>query len=340
MIIHRTLAARSRVAAALAIATVALGCTGLSPTAFAQADFPNKPIRLLIPFPPGGGTDFVSRTLATALGEHAKWQVIPDNKPGASGNLAIAEAARSAPDGYTIVMGQSDNMMLGPYLYKDVGYDTVKSFAPIVQVSEAPLAIVSNATPTDKQVKIANVGDMVNKGKTASGVTWATAGNGSVGHLYGEQLKNAAAIKLLQVPYKGAAPGLNDLMVGSVDVAIMSVPSVLPLVRGGKLTPVAVTTSRRSAQLPDVPTVAEAGIKGIDTGIWLGLFAPVGTPPAIIAKINAEVNKVLQLPEVREKIANGGAVAAGGTSEDFARFVQTDYAKWGKAVKESGVKLE
>jgi tripartite-type tricarboxylate transporter receptor subunit TctC len=129
-------------------------------------------------------------------------------------------------------------------------------------------------------------------------------------------------------------------MVGSVDVAIMSVPSVLPLVRGGKLTPLAVTTSKRSAMLPETPTVSEAGIKGIDTGIWLGLFAPAGTPPAIVAKLNAEVNKVLQMPDVKEKIANGGAVAAGGTSEDFAAFVKTDYAKWGKVVKESGVKLE
>jgi len=303
-------------------------------------DYPNKPIRLLIPFTPGGGTDFVSRVVATKLTETLKWQVVPENKPGASGNLAIAEAARSAPDGYTIVMGQSDNMMLGPYLFQNVGYDTVQSFVPIIQVSEAPLAIVANAQPTGAQVKLGTLSDMVSKGKTPAGLSWATAGNGSVGHLYGEQVKSAAAIKLLQVPYKGAAPGLNDLMVGSVDVAIMSVPSVLPLVRGGKLTPLAVTTSKRSAMLPETPTVSEAGIKGIDTGIWLGLFAPVGTPPAIVAKLNAEVNKVLQMPDVREKIANGGATAVGGTSEEFAAFVKQDYAKWGKIVKESGVKLE
>jgi tripartite-type tricarboxylate transporter receptor subunit TctC len=325
------------------MACAAVGAAiALSPVAaHAQAqDYPNRPIRLLIPFPPGGGTDFVSRTVASKLSETLKWQVVPENKPGASGNLAIAEAARSAPDGYTIVMGQSDNMMLGPYLFQNVGYDTVQSFTPIIQVSEAPLAIVSNAQPTGAQVKLASVSDMVAKGKTPAGLSWATAGNGSVGHLYGEQVKSAAAIKLLQVPYKGAAPGLNDLMVGSVDVAIMSVPSVLPLVRGGKLTPLAVTTSKRSAMLPETPTVSEAGIKGIDTGIWLGLFAPVGTPPAIIAKLNAEVNKILAMPDVREKIANGGAVAAGGTSEDFAAFVKQDYARWGKIVKESGVKLE
>ena len=303
-------------------------------------DYPNKPIRLFIPFTPGGGTDFVSRVVATKLSETLKWQVIPENKPGASGNLAIAEAARSAPDGYTIVMGQSDNMMLGPYLFANVGYDTVQSFVPIVQVSEAPLAIVSNAQPPGPQSKLANVGDMLAKGKTASGITWATAGNGSMGHVFGEQLKTTAAIHLLQVPYKGAAPGLADLMVGSVDVAIMSVPSVLPLVRGGKLTPVAVTTSKRSPMLPDTPTLDEAGIKGIDAGIWLGLFAPVGTPPAIVARLNAEVNKVLQMPDVREKIATGGAQAVGGTSEAFAAFVRADYAKWGKIVKEANIKLE
>ncbi|MEO7762475.1 MAG: tripartite tricarboxylate transporter substrate binding protein [Casimicrobiaceae bacterium] len=303
-------------------------------------DYPSRPIRLLIPFTPGGGTDFVSRVVATKLTETLKWQVVPENKPGASGNLAIAEAARAAPDGYTIVMGQSDNMMLGPYLFPNVGYDTVHSFVPIVQVSEAPLAIVSNAAPPGGQSKLTSVADMVAKGKTPAGIAWATAGNGSLGHLYGEQLKSVATIKLLQVPYKGAAPGLTDLMAGSVDVAIMSVPSVLPLVRGGKLTPLAVTTSKRAGTLPDTPTVAEAGIKGIDTGIWLGLFAPAGTPPAIVAKLNAEVNKVLQMPDVREKIATGGAVAIGGTSEGFAAFVKADYAKWGKVVKESGVKLE
>ena len=300
-------------------------------------DYPIKPIRWLIPFTPGGGTDFVSRVVGGKLAEVTKWQVVLENMPGAAGNLAIAAAAKANPDGYTIVMGQSDNMMLGPYLYANAGYDTIKSFAPIVQVSEAPLAIVSNAGP---QKKIGSVTDLVGKGKTEAGISWGTAGNGSMGHLFGEQFKTAAAIKLLQVPYKGAAPALADVMGGSVDVAIMSVPSVLGLVKGGKLTPLAVTTTRRSPQLPDTPTLSEAGIKGVDAGIWLGLFAPAGTPPAVVARLNAEINKVLQMPDVKEKIANGGASAAGGTSEEFAAFVRADYAKWGRLVKESGVKLE
>ena len=303
-------------------------------------DYPSKPIRLLIPFTPGGGTDFVSRVVGAKLAETLKWQIVLENRPGASGNLAIALAAQSAPDGYTIVMGQSDNMMLGPYLYANVGYDTIKSFAPIIQVSEAPLALVTNAPAAGAQPGLRSVADLITKGKAPSGITWATAGNGSMGHLYGEQFKSVAAIKLLQVPYKGAAPALADVMGGSVDVAIMSVPSVLGLVRGGKLTPVAVTTAKRSAMLPNTPTLDEAGIKGVDTGIWLGLFAPAGTPLAIVARLNEEVNKVLQMPDVREKIANGGATPVGGSSVEFAAFLSTDYAKWGRIVKDSGVKLE
>jgi len=318
------------------------GVAGLLGTAVpmpaAAQEFPAKPIRLLIPFTPGGGTDFVSRAVGSKLAEVNKWQVVLENMPGASGNLAIAAAARSAPDGYTIVMGQSDNMMLGPYLYANAGYDTVKSFVPIIQVSETALAIVSNANAT--QNKLGNVADMVARGKSAAGLSWATAGNGSVGHLFGESLKSAAAISLLQVPYKGAAPAMADVVGNSVDVAILSVASVLGLVRGGKLTPLAVSTPKRSAMLLNTPTLDEAGIKGIDASIWLGLFAPAGTPPAVVARLNAEINKVLQMPDVREKLINGGVTPMGGTPDEFATFVRTDYARWGKIVKDSGIKLE
>ncbi|MBI3375882.1 MAG: tripartite tricarboxylate transporter substrate binding protein [Betaproteobacteria bacterium] len=326
------------------LGAIAGATISLVPVAATAQEYPARPIRLLIPFTPGGGTDFVSRVVGGKLAETLKWQIVPENRPGASGNLAIELAAKSAPDGYTIVMGQSDNMMLGPYLYANVGYDTIRSFVPIVQVSEAPLILVTNAAgnaPTGgAQSRLVSVADLIAKGKTASGLIWATAGNGSMGHLYGEQFRSVAAIKLLQVPYKGAAPAMTDLMGGQVDVAILSVPSVLPHVRGGKLNPVAVTTSRRSAMLPNTPTLDEAGVKGVDTAIWLGLFAPAGTPAAIVARLNAEVNRVLQLPEVREKISNGGATPVGGSSEEFGAFVHSDYAKWGRIVRDSGVKLE
>ena len=321
------------------LAHAALAATALLPLAAAAQDFPTKPIKLLIPFPPGGGTDTVSRVVATALTEQMKWQVVPENRPGAAGNLAIAQAAQAAPDGYTIVMGQTDNMGLGPHLYPNAGYDTIKSFVPIIQVSETPLAIVSTAAPAAGQAKLTNIAGLLAKGKTANGVTWATAGNGSLGHLYGEQLKSLSGINLLQVHYKGAAPAMTDVMGGQVDVAILSVVSVLPLVKGGKLTPLAVTTSKRSPALPDTPTVAEQGVKGADTGTWLGLFAPVGTPPAVVARLNAAVDKVLQMPEVREKLLAAGSIPAGGSSDAFAKFLAVDYPKWGQVIKASGVKL-
>ncbi|MFM1988875.1 MAG: hypothetical protein RJA99_1832 [Pseudomonadota bacterium] len=313
--------------AGLALAAAAGG-------AAAQA-WPAKPIKLLIPFPPGGGTDFVSRAVGQKLAENTGWQVVLENRPGAAGNIAIAAAANSPPDGYTIVMGQSDNMMLGPWLYPNAGYDSVKSFAPIVQVSVAPLVIAAA-----EGSKLRTPADLIAAGRAGQGINWGTAGNGSMGHLFGELLRAQTGMKLTQVHYKGAAPAMTDLIGGQIDVVILSSGSVLPQIRAGKLRPVAVTTAKRSPVLPDTQAVAEAGVKDVDVSIWLGLFAPVGTPPEIVARINAEVNRVLAAPEMREKLGGQAIAAAGGTPEQFAAFVREDYARWGRVVKESGVKAE
>jgi tripartite-type tricarboxylate transporter receptor subunit TctC len=324
--------ARRRILRATAAgAAFAAGASG----ARAQA-WPSKPIRLLIPFPPGGGTDFVSRTVGTRLAEATGWQLVLENRPGAAGNIAIANAANAPADGYTIVMGQSDNMMLGPWMLANAGYDTVKSFAPIVQVSAAPLVIAASAANT----RITGPAEMIAAGRAGNGITWATAGSGSVGHLFGEILRSATGMKLTQVHYKGAAPAITDVIGGQVDVTILSSGSVLPQIRGGKLRAVAVTTGRRSPVMPEVPTIAEAGLKDVDVSIWLGLFAPAGTPGEIVARINAEVNKVLQLPDIREKLSGAAIAPGGGTSDAFAAFVREDYARWGKAVKDSGAKAE
>jgi len=314
-------------AAALALAALAAGA--------AAQEYPSRPIKLLIPFPPGGGTDFVSRLVGTKLNETLKWTVVLENRPGAAGNIALAEAAKSPPDGYTIVMGQSDNVMLGPWLYANAGYDTLKSFAPIVRVSTTPLAVVSAA-----RSRMATPADFFAQGKTPAGVRWATAGNGSLGHLFGEQLQREAAVRLLQVPYKGASPALTDVMGGQVDVAIMSVASVLNLVKSGKLNAVAVTSGKRSPALPATPTFAESGQPGVDVVVWLGLFAPAGTPRPVIDRLNAEVNKALQAPDVVEKMGAQGVAPAGGGVDEFAAFVRKDYAHWGRIIKESGVKVE
>lgn len=315
---------------ALAASLVA-GSAGI---AVAQ-EFPTKPIRLVIPFPPGGGTDFVSRIVGTRLGETTGWNVILENRPGAGGNIAIESVSKAPADGYTIVMGQSDNMMLGPYLYKNLSYDSVKSFSPIAAVSVAPLVIVSKVGSS-----INDPVSMIAKGKSAKGLLWAQAGNGTLGHLFGEQFKDVAKISLTQVAYKGAAPAMTDLIGGSVDVAILSIGSVIPHIRSGKVQPVAVTSAKRSPVLPEVKTMAEGGLSNIDVNVWLGLFAPAGTPAAVVNKLNQAVNKVLKDPEVVGKITKAGVSMGGGSSAEFAAFVKNDYARWGEIVRKSGVKLD
>ena len=300
-----------------------------------------------------GASKGMGKAMATALAEHGAQvmissrkldacQAVADSINAACGatrvhafacNAGYKEQLQALVDATRTRLGPIDilvgNAGVNPYYGKqlevpDEAYD--KTMATNVKSN---LWLVKMVAP-----------DMVAKGKTANGFTWASAGNGTVGHLYTEQFKQATQTKLLHVPYKGAAPALNDVIGGSVDLAILSVPSVLPLVNGGKLKPVAVTTAKRSPMLPDTPTLDEAGVKGIDVGIWLGLFAPVGTPAAIVARLNTEINKVLALPDVREKIANGGATAVGGTSEEFGQFVRADYARWGKIAKESNIKLD
>lgn len=307
--------------------------TMVSFAAAAQA-YPDKPIKILIPFPPGGGTDFVSRMVGTKLGELTGWQIVLENRPGAGGNLAIEAASKAPADGYTLVMGQTDNMMLGPWLYTNLSYDSVKSFAPVVQLSVTPAAVGSAANSSIKTPQ-----DLIAKGKTPEGLKWSTAGAGTLGHLVGEDFKKRTNINLLQVPYKGASPAITDVMGGQVDVYIGTLTSLVPLMKSGRLTGVAVTTAKRSVDFPDIPTLDESGAKGMDFNIWMGMFAPAGTPPNVIALLNKETNRVLQSPDLIEKFKAGGVAAGGGTSEAFAEFVKADYAKWGALVKASGIKL-
>ncbi|MEI8399370.1 MAG: tripartite tricarboxylate transporter substrate binding protein [Alcaligenaceae bacterium] len=316
---------RTALATTLALATAAFS---------AQAAYPEQPIKILIPFTPGGGTDFVSRMVGFKLSELTGWQVVLENRPGAGGNLAVEAASKAPADGYTLVMGQTDNMMLGPWLYTNLTYDSVKSFAPVVQISVTPAAVGSAANSSIKTPQ-----DLIAKGKSPEGLKWSTAGAGTLGHLIGEDFKKRTDVKLLQVPYKGASPALTDVMGGQVDVYIGTLTSLVPLVKSGRLNAVAVTTAKRSPDFPEIPTLDENGAKGTDFSIWMGLFAPVGTPPEIIATLNREANRVLQNPDIVTKLKAGGVAPAGGTSQAFADFVKTDYAKWGALVKSSGIKL-
>ncbi len=321
-----TLTRLAQLALTAALATVSLA-------AAAQA-YPDKPIKILIPFPPGGGTDFVSRMVGTKLGELTGWQIVLENRPGAGGNLAIEAASKAPADGYTLVMGQTDNMMLGPWLYTNLSYDSVKSFTAVVQLSVTPAAVGSAANSSIKTPQ-----DLIAKGKTPEGLKWSTAGAGTLGHLVGEDFKKRTNINLLQVPYKGASPAITDVMGGQVDVYIGTLTSLVPLMKSGRLTGVAVTTAKRSVDFPDIPTLDESGAKGMDFNIWMGMFAPAGTPPNVIALLNKETNRVLQSPDLIEKFKAGGVSAGGGTQQAFAEFVKADYAKWGALVKASGIKL-
>ncbi len=312
---------------------VAMSLTAIPLTATAQ-NFPDKPIKILCPFPPGGGTDFVSRIVAAKLSEITGWQVIVENKPGAGGNLAIEAASKSPADGYTLVMGQTDNMMLGPWLYNNLSYDSVKSFAPVIQVSVTPAGI-----GTSPKSGLNTPQDLVNKGKSAEGLRWGTAGLGTLGHIVGEDFKKRANINLLQVPYKGAGPAITDVMGGQVDVYIGTLASLAPHAKSGKLVAVAITSGKRSPEFPNVPTLNETVAKGMDFSIWTGLFAPAGTPAAHIALLNKEINRVLALPDVIAKMNGAGVAPVGGSVADFTAFVKKDYATWEKVIKESGIKL-
>ena len=320
------------IATSVLFSTLAIA-SGIS---FAQTDYPNKPIRLIVPFPAGGGTDIYARLIANKLTERLKWIVIVDNKPGAGGNIGVDAAAKSPPDGYTIVIGQTSNLAINPSLYKKLPYDPLKDLTPIILVADSAMALV---VPAQSPYKTLN--DFVSAAKQKPGdVSFGYSGNGTVAHLTGVVFQSTSGIKLQHVPYKGAAQALTDLMGGSIESYMSSATTVVGHVRGGKLRALAVTGKKRLESMPEVPTIGESGYPGFDAVSWFGLLAPAGTPAAIVERINTEVNKILTLPDVKEKIASEGGEPIGGTPQEFARILAEELPRWAKLVKESGAKLD
>ena len=314
---------------------LALAAATLSTGALAQA-WPSKPIRVIVPFPPGGGTDLIARSVTQKVATATNWTFVVENKPGAGGNLGVDAAAKSPADGYTLVMGQTSNLAINPSLYPKLPYDPQKDLTPIVLVANAPLVMVTGANSPFK-----SLGDAVNAAKAKPGhVNFASPGNGTVAHLTSELFQKAAAVKMQHVPYKGAAQALTDVISGNVQLYMSSVPTLLGQIKQGKLRPLAVTSAKRVDDLPDVPTINESGYKGFDAVTWFGILAPAGTPKDVVARLNAEFNKALQLPDLRKKLADEGADAAGGTPEQFAALIKEDIGRWGKVVKESGAKVD
>ncbi|NRF70550.1 tripartite tricarboxylate transporter substrate binding protein [Aquincola sp. S2] len=314
---------------------LAITAATLTTGAFAQA-FPSKPIRLIVPFPPGGGTDIIARETSQKVATATGWTFVIENKPGAGGNLGVDAVAKSAADGYTIVLGQTSNLAINPTLYAKMPYDSQKDLTPIVLVANAPLVMVTSATSPYK-----TLADAVNAAKAKPGaVNFASPGNGTVAHLTSELFQKAAGVKTQHVPYKGAAQALTDVISGTVELYMSSVPTLLGQIKQGKLRALAVTSARRVDDLPNVPTINESGYKGFDAVTWFGLLAPAGTPKDVIARINAEFNKALQQPELRKKLGDEGADPAGGTPEQFAALIKDEIPRWGKVVKDSGARID
>lgn len=297
-------------------------------------DYPAKPIKLIVPFPPGGGTDISARTLANKVSESAKWTFVIENKPGAGGNLGVEQAVRSPADGYTLVIGQTSNLAINPALYAKLPYDPLKDLSPIALVVSAPVVVVVAADS-----KFRSLADLLAAAKGGT-VTYASPGNGTVSHLSGELLQRASGAKLTHVPYKGAAQALTDTLGGQVQSFMSSVPSALAHIKSGRLRALAVTSAQRSPELPGTPTIAESGYPGFDASTWYGLLAPAGTPAPVISRLNSEVNRALATKEVRERLASEGGETLGGSPAQFAAFLAAEHAKWGRIVRESGAKVE
>lgn len=305
-------------------------------SASAQADYPNKPIRLVVPFPPGGGTDILARIVGNKLQENLKWVVVIDNRPGAGGNIGVDLAAKSPADGYTVVLGQTSNLAVNPSLYAKLPYDPLKDFAPVTTLATAPLVLV---VPANSPFK--TLADVVNMAKAKPGeINFASPGNGTVAHLTGELLQQAAAIKFQHVPYKGTNQAMNDLLGGQVQLYMSSVPSAMSQIRTGKVRPLVVTSANRSKELPNVPTINESGYKGFDAFTWFGLLVPAGTPAPVISRLNTEVNKILDRKDVQEKMGAEGGDADGSTPEEFSALLKADVVNWGKVVRQSGAKID
>jgi len=316
-----------------ALSGLALVCaTGLS---LAQG-YPNKPIRLVVPFPPGGGTDVLAREAAVKVASNTGWNIVTENRPGSGGNIGVDTVAKSDPDGYSLVLGQTSNLAINPTLYAKLPYDPENDLSAIGLIADAPLVIV---VPAGSPLK--SLDDMIAAAKAKPGIlNYASSGNGTVSHLAAVQLQNAAGIQLTHIPYKGAAQASNDLIGGQIDMYLSSVPTLIGHVRNGKMRALAVTSAQRVPDLPDVPTIAERGYPGFEAVTWFGLAAPKGVPKDIVDRLNAEFNKALQSKELSVKYQEQGARVLTGTPDDFAKLIRDDRARWGKIVKDSGARVE
>nr|WP_145548746.1 tripartite tricarboxylate transporter substrate binding protein [Variovorax boronicumulans] len=309
----------------------------LAAAAHAQpAPYPSQPIKVIVPFPPGGGTDIVTRMVLDKIRIGTGWTLIVDNKAGAGGNIGMDAVAKAAPDGYTLGMGQTANLAINPSLYGKMPYDAAKAFAPVATVAGQAVVLVVKGESPHKTLK-----DLVAAAKARpDSLTMASAGNGTVGHLTGEVFTRQAGIATRHIPYKGAGPAANDLLGGQVDYYFATPQTVIPFIKAGKLRALAVSSAKRMPALPDVPTVAESGYAGFDTSDWKMLVAPAGTPPAIVARLQAEVAKALSRTDTIATLLAEGSAPLGGTPQEAAALLKAEQQRWGTVVRAGNIKLD
>ncbi|BEP71833.1 MULTISPECIES: Bug family tripartite tricarboxylate transporter substrate binding protein [unclassified Variovorax] len=325
------------------VATAAATLALLGGAAHAQATWPTKPVRIVVPFAAGGTTDILARAVAPELSKAFGQQFIVDNRAGAGGNVGAEIVARSPNDGYTLLMGTVGTHGINRALYPKLPFDPIKDFVPITLVAAVPNVMEMNAEKA-KSLNIRNVQDFLKYAKANPGkLNMASSGSGTSIHLAGELFKSMTGTFMTHIPYRGSGPALLDLVGGSADLMFDNLPSSMAQIKGGKLTPLAVTSAQRSPALPDVPTVAEAGgpaLKGYEASSWFGLLAPAGTSPEIVNRIQQEVAKSLGTPAIKEKMLTQGAIPSGNSPADFTKLIASEHVKWAKVVKDSGAKVD
>jgi tripartite-type tricarboxylate transporter receptor subunit TctC len=318
--------------ARLACAALAAAAAG---TAFAQAGYPSKPVRMVVPSSAGGGTDIVARIVAPELSKRLGQQVVIDNRPGAGTMIGIEVAAKSPPDGYTLLMGLS-TLAINSALYKKVPYDPVRDFAPITQaVSSASIIVVHPSVPV-KTVK-----ELIAFARARQGqLNYASAGTGTYPHMTMELFLSMAKLKMVHIPYKGTAPAMIDMLAGQVATMAATVLTGMPHIRSGRLRPLGITSSARSSVASEIPTIAEAGLPGYESVQWYGVLAPARTPKDMITRLHGEITRVLQQPEIKQRLAADGADTVGSSPDEFTRYIQSELTKWAKVAREAGIQPE
>jgi tripartite-type tricarboxylate transporter receptor subunit TctC len=316
-----------------ALGAVLLAASLASGAAAAQT-YPSKPIRIVVPFTPGGSTDILARSLGQKLNEAWKQPVIVENRPGAGGAIGAELVAKAAPDGYTLLMGHIGTLAVNPTFYPKLPYDAVKSFAPVALIASVPNVLVVHPSVPAK-----DVAELVALAKAKPGsLTYSTGGNGSAAHLAMEYFKLQTGTDIVHVPYKGAAPAVTDVVAGQVSMTMTGAPALMPHVQAGKLRALGVSSPKRLAAFPQLPTIAEAGVKGFDATQWYGVVAPAGTPADVVRKLNAEIRAIMQSPEMQERLRTEGAIATVSTPEEFAKLIAAEIERWGKVIRTAGMK--